>query len=258
MLQRLKRHPFDVVAHFEDVLVLTYAVPAGELRALLPRGLELDTLDAGLDQVGFVAIAMVSVRGMRPAFLPRWLGQRFVLVGYRVFARHRDAAGRTRRGLRILESRTDRRTLVALGNLLTHYNYRRAEVDWQRTADRLEVRLSEPGAGVSLEVQARLGVDAPLPTSSPFRNWQQARRFAGPLPWTFDYDAGRHAVVMIEGERQGWTPRGVAAEVRVNHFFERPDLAACHPVLASVFHLSDVDYRWRRGVLSPLPREATA
>lgn len=258
MLQRLKRHPFDVVAHFEDVLVLTYAVPAGELRGLLPRGLELDVLDAGSDQVGFVAVAMVNVRGMRPAFLPRWLGQRFVLVGYRVFARHRDATGRTRRGLRILESRTDRRTLVAMGNLLTHYNYRRAEVDWKRTADGLEVRLSEPGNGVSLEVQARLDVEAPLPASSPFRDWHQARRFAGPLPWTFDYDASRNAVVMIEGEREGWTPRGVAADIRVNRFFERPDLAACHPVLASVFHLADVDYRWRRGILSPLPVEATA
>jgi hypothetical protein len=211
-----------------------------------------------LDHVGFVAVAMVSVRGMRPAFLPRWLGQRFVLVGYRVFACHRDATGRTRRGLHILESRTDRRTLVVLGNLLTHYNYRRAEVNWKRTSNRLEVRLSEPGVGVSLEVQARLDIETSLPASSPFRNWQQAKRFAGPLPWTFDYDAARHAIVMIKGERQGWTPRGVAADVRVNRFFERADLATCHPVLASAFHLTDIDYRWRRGVISPLPVEATA
>src|SRR5262245_53258334 len=105
MLQRLKRHPFDVVAHFEDVLVLTYALPAADLQPLLPRGLELDVFDDGAERVGFVAIAMVSVRGMRPAFFPRWLGQRFILVGTRVFVRHRDAAGRTRRGLRILESR---------------------------------------------------------------------------------------------------------------------------------------------------------
>lgn len=258
MLERLKRHPFDVVAHFEDVLVLTYAAPAADLRPLLPRGLELDVFDAGADRVGFVAIAMVSVRGMRPAFLPRWLGQRFILVGYRVFVRHRDAAGRTRRGLRILESRTDRRMLVAMGNLLTHYNYRRADVEWKRTAERLEVRLSDPGRGVSLEVEARIDREAPLPASSPFRDWHEARRFAGPLPWTFDYDATLHAVVMIEGKRAGWTPRGVAAEVRVNRFFERVDLAASRPVLASVFHTADIDYRWLRGVLSPLPAGATA
>src|SRR5688572_3964136 len=258
MLERLKRHPFDVVAHFEDVLVLTYAVPAGELRPLLPRGLEVDTLDVGSDQVGFVAIAMVNVRGRRPAFLPRWLGQRFVLVGYRVFVRHRDATGRTRRGLRILESRTDRPLLVALGNLLTHYKYRRVKVDWTRTADRLNVRLTEPGGGVSLEVDAQLDVDAALPPSSPFRDWKEARRFAGPLPWTFDYDVTRHAVVMIEGKREGWAPRGVAAEVRFNRFFERAELAACDPVLASVFHVAGVDYRWRRGVFSPLSVEATA
>ena len=139
---------------------------------------------------------MVKVRGMRPAFLPRWLGQRFVLVGFRVFARHRDASGRVRRGLRILESRTDRRALVAMGNLLTHYKYRRARVDWQLAAEGLQVRLGESGGDLTLDVLARTDGEAPLPATSPFLDWQQARRFAGPLPWTFDYDASYAAALL--------------------------------------------------------------
>jgi hypothetical protein len=252
MLERLKRHPFDVVAHFRDVLVLTYAFPAGLLRPLLPAGLDLDVLDDAGGDLGFVAIALVQVERMRPTFVPRWLGQRFVLVGYRVFARFRDAEGKTRRGLKILESRTDRRLMVGMGNLLTHYNYRHAEIRWQRDDEALEVRLAEPGGEITLEVTARLDGEVPLPGSSPFRDWQQARRYAGPLPWTFDYDVARRAIVMIKGERAGWNPHAVAADVRVNRFFERSPFSGHPPRLASVFHLQDIDYCWRRGIWAPL------
>jgi hypothetical protein len=252
MLERLKRHPFDVVAHFRDVLVLTYAFPAAILRPLLPLGLDLDTFTDAGDEVGFVAIALVRVERMRPAFLPSWLGQRFVLVGFRVFARFQDLTGRTRRGLRILESRTDRRLMAGLGNLLTHYNYKRADISWRREDDVLAVRLSEPRRGVTLEVAADLKAEVPLPDSSPFADWQQARRYAGPLPWTFDYDGARHAIVMIKGERVGWTPRSVAVEVRINRFFERAPFTNHPPKLASVFHLENIDYCWRRGIFSPL------
>ena len=256
MLERLKAHPFDVIAKFRDVLVLTYAFPAELLRPLLPTGLELDTFDDAGAEIGFVAIALVQVEGMRPTFVPRWLGQRFVLVGYRIFARFRDPAATTRRGLRILESRTDRRLMAAMGNLLTHYNYRRAEIAWQRDDESLAVRLAEPNGEVTLDVTAQLKDEVPLPESSPFHDWQQARRYAGPLPWTFDYDAARHAIVMIKGERAGWHPRSVAAEVRVNRFFERSPFTGHPAVLASVFHLQDIDYCWRRGIFAPLPREA--
>jgi hypothetical protein len=256
MFERLKRHPFDVVAHFRDVLVLTYAFPAELLRPLLPIGLDLDTFDDAGDEVGFVAIALVRVERMRPAFVPRWLGQGFVLVGFRVFARFRDAAGKTRRGLRILESRTDRRLMAGMGNLLTHYNYKRADISWRRQDGTLDVRLAEPGGGVTLDVTAHLEGEVPLPGSSPFVDWQQARRYAGPLPWTFDYDAARHAIVMIKGEREGWTPRSVAAEVHTNRFFERAPFAGHSPTLASIFHLENIDYCWRRGIFSPLAQTA--
>jgi hypothetical protein len=257
MLDALKRHPFEIVARFEDVLVLTYALAPASLRALLPPGLTLDTFGESGRGVGFLAVALVKVSGMRPRFLPSWMGRRFVLVGYRVFARFRDARGITRRGLRILQSRTDRRIMVAMGNLLTHYRYRRADIAWHRSVDRLEVTLREPGGGeLQLDVRAELDAEAPLPAGSPFRDWRQAQRFAGPLPWTFDYDRRRHAIVMIKGERLGWSPRPVTVDVRVNRFLAEPTLAAGTPVLASAFHLTGIDYRWLPGVLAPLPEAA--
>ena len=58
----LKGHLLAMRAHFEQVLVLTYALPESSLRPLLPPGLLLDTFEG----YGFLAIAMVQTRNMRP------------------------------------------------------------------------------------------------------------------------------------------------------------------------------------------------
>src|ERR671922_291379 len=108
MLERLKRHPLAVEAHFRHSLVLTYAWPRQVLEPLLPPGLVLDRHH----EFGFTAIALVQTERLRPAFLPASLGLDFFLIGYRIFVRVVDAP--SLRGLYILRSDTDRRTMVAL------------------------------------------------------------------------------------------------------------------------------------------------
>jgi uncharacterized membrane protein YphA (DoxX/SURF4 family) len=63
----LQRHPIPIEAHLEDCLTLTYALPPGVLRPLLPPGLELDTFGG----YGFVAVALVQTRSLHPAWLPK-------------------------------------------------------------------------------------------------------------------------------------------------------------------------------------------
>jgi hypothetical protein len=60
----LKRHLLAMHAQFEQVLVLTYALPETSLRPLIPPSLFLDTYES----YGFLAIAMVQTRNMRPRF----------------------------------------------------------------------------------------------------------------------------------------------------------------------------------------------
>jgi hypothetical protein len=102
------------------------------------------------------------------------------------------------------------------------------------------------------------GKPAPLPAGSPFASLGEARRFAGPLPYTFDYEPETHSIVRIEGVRQKWNPEPVAVEVRRCSFLERPPFAGERAVLANAFHLQDVPYRWERGVREPLPRSPGA
>jgi len=205
-----QRHPFPVRAFFRHTLVLTYAVPEESLLGLIPPGLLPDTHRG----FGLVAIAMVQTKALRPACLPPLLGRDFFLSGYRVFAQYRMANGHTLRGLRILRSDTDNRLMQVMGNLLTHYNYQKALVTVREGPERLEFGVRTPNGVADLRVLADLSVHpASLPVDSPFKNPTEARRFAGPMPFTFDYEAETHSMIVIEGVREEWKPQLVAVEV---------------------------------------------
>jgi hypothetical protein len=249
MLHVLKRHPIPIEAWFRHCLVLTYALPESTLAPLLPRGLVLDTCRGH----GFLAIAMVQTRSLRPAGLPASLGCDFFLTGYRVFARYRTAAGRTLRGLRILRSDADRSLMVLGGNLLTHYNYRKCRVVQTETAASVALSVRTPLSEADLDVEADLREGAALPEGSPFRDWREGRRFAGPLPFTFDHEARTDSIVRIRGVRQHWDPRPVRAAVTRATFLNR---FPAQPILASAFHTANIPYRWERGIAEPIPEAA--
>jgi hypothetical protein len=249
----LRRHPFSIAAHFDTAVALTYAVPAHVLRPLVPPGLELETI--GDD--GFVAVALVQTRDLRPAGWPRMFGQDFFLAGYRIFTRTERRRSTALRGLRILRSDTNRRRMAAGGNLLTHYNYHHCTARITADGDELRVVVTTPDGAGDLDV----GVgswdawvrascpDAVLPASSPFRTVREARRFAGPLPFTFDYEAETDSIVAIAARRTNWKPMPVDVDVRRIAFFDQPAFAGCAPRLAAAFRVDNVDYRWDRGVL---------
>jgi hypothetical protein len=244
----LKRHPIPMRAHFTHSLVLAWALPAATLEQLVPAGLTLDTYDG----LGFVAVALVQTRDLRPVGLPAAVGGDHVLTGYRLFVRRRDADGRLLRGLHILRSDADRRRMVVGGNLLTHYRYRKASIDLAVEGERLRVRIDTPGAEADLRVTADLGSGpAPLPEGSPFASARDARRFAGPLRWTFDHEPETDSIVMIRGRRSQWDPRPVAVEVDRCTFLDHEPFADARPRLANAFHVTGVDYRWDRGVRVP-------
>jgi uncharacterized protein DUF2071 len=246
MLERLRRHPLPIVAHFRHSLVLAYAFPQEVLRPLLAPGLVLDTFA----ELGFAAVALVQTERLRPSFVPARLGQSFFLSGYRLFVRR--ARQPSLRGLYILRSDTDRRSMALFGNLLTHYRYRLAQVSVTERPDELEIMVGTPSGEADLHVIADLASrPAPPPAGSPFGSLDEARRFAGPLPYTFDYEASTRSLVVVRAVRTAWDPQPVEVEVRRATFFDCDPLREHEPVLANAFHVADVDYRWERGIVVP-------
>jgi hypothetical protein len=240
---RLRRHPVAIRATLRECVTLTYAVPASVLRPLLPPGLELETV--GDD--GFVAVALVQTERLRPDGVPPALGRTFFLAGYRVFARFHGADGRAMRGLRILRSDTDRALMAVAGNLLTHYNYHRCRASLVTTDEAIRFAIHTPDHAGDLDVIVERH-EAGLRPDSPFASVREARRFAGPLPFTFDYEKETHAIVAIEARRTNWRPLPVTAHVNRLAFFTQPAFAGCVPRLAAAFHVRDIEYHWLRGV----------
>ena len=119
-------------------------------------------------------------------------------------------------------------------------------------AGRIHVGVRTPDHGGDLDATVDL-TNATLPPGSPFSSVRDARRFAGPLPFTFDYEPQTHAIVAINARRTNWRPAPVAVEVRRISFFDQAVFDGCTPILAAAFHVTNIDYRWERGVRYRLP-----
>lgn len=246
MIEWMKQHPFAVEAFFERSVVLTYAFPKEQLEPFLPARLSLDTFQ---DETAFVAVAMVQTKSLRPKGFPRWLGRDFLLIGYRIFVRYESRTGKRLRGLYILKSETDRKFMEVLGNLFTHYRYTKVDVALRDLGSRTTVLCATTGFAVTVERGEQ--DEPPLPSGSPFSNWKEARRFAGPLPFTFSVIPESQRVVMIEGVRQNWKPRPVPVMDHQVPFVL--SLTGEAPMLASVFMTENIPYSWKKGVIETWP-----
>ena len=239
MFTALKNHPFAVEAFFEKSFVLTYAVPKEHLQTLIPECLQLDTLN---DEWAFIAVAMVQTTGLRPKGFPAFLGNDFFLIGYRVFVRYSNNAGKKLRGLYILRSETDKTKMKILGNIFTHYNYIKTDIAQTETDKKTTIQSKKSNFKIEIDNTV---MAVPLPLNSPFKDWKEARRFSGPLPFTFTYDAETRKILIIEGVRENWLPGPIYI---TNHRFAFFDtLGIKNPVLANAFIIKNIPYLWKKG-----------
>jgi hypothetical protein len=239
MLASLKNHPFSIEAFFDYSLVFTFAFPKEELSGLIPECLQLDTLN---NKWAFLAVTLVQTKGLRPKGFPKFLGNDFFLVGYRIFVRYTNNAGKNLRGLYILKSQTNKKTMEYLGNFFTRYKYE--TIDIRQSKNQNELKISSVKANFSLHVETG-DEDTSLPDRSPFADWKEARRFAGPLPFTFTYDPSTKKVLIIEGKRENWAPQPL--KVISCNMPPVNSLMLSTRILANAFIIKNVPYWWKKG-----------
>jgi hypothetical protein len=236
----IKNHPFAVQAFFERSLVLTFAVPKEQLQSLIPECLSLDIFN---DKWAFIAVAMVQTKDLRPKGFPKILGNDFFLIGYRLFVRYTNTAGKNLRGLYILKSETDKRTMSFWGNIFTHYNYTTTDISQINLNGTLGISSLKSDFKILVEDAERENVA--LPKDSPFNDWKEARRFAGPLPFTFTYNPATKKILIIEGVRENWTP--IPIKVIDFHFSFIEKLKLRDVKLANAFIIRNIPYYWKKG-----------
>jgi len=239
MLSLLKNHPFAVEAFFESSTVLTFAIPKEQIENLIPDCLTLDTFQ---DKWAFIAVAMVQTKDLRPKGFPKFMGNNFFLIGYRVFVRYTTNAGKNLRGLYILKSETDKKKMEFMGNIFTHYNYTTTDIQQTEQDKTKEITSIKSNFKLKLDKSEE---NISLPEHSPFADWKEARRYAGPLPFTFTYNKETKEVLIIEGVRQNWTPNPVKV-IEYDFEFLRT-LKLQNPVLANAFVIRNIPYHWKKG-----------
>ncbi|MEO6135517.1 MAG: DUF2071 domain-containing protein [Ginsengibacter sp.] len=240
MFSFLKNHPFAVESFFESSLVLTFAIPKEEIQTLIPECLTLDTFQ---DKWAFIAVAMVQTKALRPKGFPEFMGNDFFLIGYRVFVRYKNNAGRNLRGLYILKSETDKKKMEFLGNIFTKYKYTTTDIQQVKQND--TIKISSVKSDFNIGVETAHDENVSLPEGSPFVSWKEARRFAGPLPFTFSFDSVNKKVLIIEGVRENWVPTPV--KVLNYHFDFLENMHLNEVKLANAFIIRDVPYNWKKG-----------
>jgi uncharacterized protein YqjF (DUF2071 family) len=238
-MKTLKNHPFAVEAFFDSSLVLTFAVPKEQLQKFIPECLELDNFQ---DKWAFVAVAMVQTSGLRPKRFPKFFGNNFFLIGYRIFVHYTNSAGKRLRGLYIIKSETDKKKMEFFGNIFTHYNYTTTDVEQIVNGNYRTIK-SEHSKFHITTVQTENEIK--IPDKSPFTDWKDARKFAGPLPHTFSVNKKDKTILTILGVRQNWKPEPVKVESYNFDFLNRLNLQ--HLVLANAFEIKNVPYHWEKG-----------
>jgi len=239
MIPTLKKHPFSVEAHFKSSLVLTYAVNKEQLEHLIPECLTLDTFD---NKWAFLAVAMVQTKDLRPKGFPKFLGNDFFLIGYRIFVRYNTSQGKNLRGLYIIKSETNKKKMQIFGNIFTHYNYTTTDINQIETLKTKTIISKKSNFKIQLDKTAE---KIAIPEKSPFINWKQARRYAGPLPFTFTYNKKTKEVLIIEGVRTNWIPKPVKLNEYNVSFLNTLNLK--NPILANSFIINDIPYYWKKG-----------
>lgn len=240
MFSFLKNHPFAVEAFFESSLVLTFAVPKDQLEAVIPSCLQLDTFK---DRWAFIAVAMVQTKDLRPKGFSKIFGNDFFLIGYRVFVRYKNTAGKNLRGLYILKSETDKKKMEFLGNIFTQYNYTTTDIS-NKSQNRI-VEIGSIKSGFEIKIEDSTNDDVPLPPGSPFADWKEARKFSGPLPFTFTCNEFDPKILIIEGVREDWKPKPVKV---INYHFSFIDNYKFDGAsLANAFIIHNIPYYWKKG-----------
>lgn len=246
MFPTLKNHPFAVEAFFDYSLVLTYALPKQDIQHLIPECLTLDTFQ---DQWAFVAVALVQTKALRPKGLPTWIGNDFFLIGYRIFVRYTTPAGKRLRGLYILKSETDSKLMALFGSLFTHYQFTSTDIQQEWTETSLAIRSQQSRVEIIINTSFTDGL---LTFQSPFTSWQEARRYAGPLPFTFLYNSRSSQVLIVEGLREHWQPTPVEVVKAQIPFLKSTEFHNSR--LASAFLVKQLPYWWKAGQIQPWSR----
>ena len=194
-------------------ILVNYRVNPDALRAVLPAPFRPKLVRG----VGLAGICLIRLRGVRPRFVPGWLGLSSENAAHRV-AVEWDEAGRLREGVYIPRRDTDSRLNALAGGRLFPGVHHHARFAVRETPERFELDLRSDDGHTRVTLRANLAPE--LPKTSVFRSLEEASAFfqAGSLGYSATPDPKKHHG--LELRCHTWKVEPLAVEEVQSSFFE--------------------------------------
>jgi hypothetical protein len=196
-------------------ILVNYRVNPDALQALLPPPFHPKLIRG----VGIAGICLIRLRGLRPAFVPRWCGISSENAAHRIAIEWRDETGRHCDGVYIPRRDTNSRLNTLVGGRLFPGVHHHAQFNVHETADRFEVALTSDDGATQVSVRAVVAPE--LPKSSVFESLAAASEFfrTGSLGYSATEDARRYQG--LELRCLDWQMEPLAVEEVHCSFFEQ-------------------------------------
>ncbi len=231
-----------MIGRITDCVLLAYRTPAASVAHLLPCGLDLVTHG----QWAFWNIVACRVESMRPSFFPRWIGNSYHHVAYRLYVRA-HAQAEVLEGLYFARSDADNLPVCLLGNRATDFRFHKAVIGLSVSEEMVSLSTSgtRDGAG---DAELHAGIGEPTLTSeSCFESYALARQFLKYRPLALSPDRRRRRIKVAEVFRDeaAWREWPLTVSKARWGFFDR--LAQHDAQLELATRVEPLDYRWKLG-----------
>lgn len=234
----MKPLPFNVVTEFKAFALLLYSVDLVSAKKLIEDPFILKEHKGR----GIMATAFAKVKHLRPAFLPSFLGVNFDFAGFRFMVDyHSNSKNKDLSGLKILRSVSNNKLLSAGGKIFSQYNFSYSNLEINQS------QISTTIKGELFDIELQHSSDKRfIQAGSLFSDYSEARKFAGPLLYTFERKA--HKISIVEGSREHWQPRPAKIIAHRNDFFAELPFSKLDAIPEAAFTINDIPYSWQKAI----------
>ena len=220
-------------------ILVNYRVNPDLLQAILPAPFHPKLVRG----VGVAGICLIRLKGIRPAFVPAWLGVSSENAAHRIAVEWVDGTGRLCEGVYIPRRDTSSRLNSLAGGRVFPGLHHHARFTVRETLDEFDIDLSSDDGQTRVTVRARLA-PAPPPTSV-FRSLEEASQFfqAGALGYSATTDVRKHQGLELRCHR--WQMDALAVdEVRSSFFEDATVFPAGSVEFDSAFLMRGIAHEW--------------
>ncbi len=246
------RLPITMKTTFQDVLLLTYAVPPPLLAAQLPAYIHPYIHN----NLSYISIVVGNMRGMRLSSVPEFLGTNYYQIVYRAVVCLRDLEGRERIGVFFLRSDSNDPVMSYFGNRLTefrfHYFRTGAIALFQRDQELLVSVESADRQGDLVAHLRNLGPADQLPPAPGFATVAEEKSRLVELFHAYAYDPAHEVVYDLEIERGEWLLQRLEMLNSFSAFFQEQPFSAEVASPLSHLYIQECSYIWKPMVTIPV------